>query len=56
MLILCHLSYGPKRTSELKKSMVGVTQRMLTQQLRELENDGVYRPDRIQSSAAESGL
>ncbi|WP_029192413.1 winged helix-turn-helix transcriptional regulator [Paenibacillus harenae] len=40
-LILCHLSYGPKRTSELKKAMPGITQKMLTQQLRELEDDGI---------------
>ncbi|PYI53075.1 winged helix-turn-helix transcriptional regulator [Paenibacillus flagellatus] len=41
MLILCHLTYGPKRTSELKKAMPGITQKMLTQQLRELEDDGI---------------
>jgi DNA-binding HxlR family transcriptional regulator len=40
-LILCHLSYGPKRTSELKKAMPDITQKMLTQQLRELEDDGI---------------
>ncbi|WP_426448291.1 winged helix-turn-helix transcriptional regulator [Paenibacillus sp. S-38] len=40
-LILCHLSYGPKRTSELKKAMPEITQKMLTQQLRELEEDGI---------------
>ncbi|AEI44769.1 winged helix-turn-helix transcriptional regulator [Paenibacillus mucilaginosus] len=40
-LILCHLSYGPKRTSELKKAMPDITQKMLTQQLRELEEDGM---------------
>lgn len=41
MLILCHLTYGPKRTSELKKEMPGITQKMLTQQLRELERDDI---------------
>ncbi|MBB6690261.1 helix-turn-helix transcriptional regulator [Cohnella xylanilytica] len=40
-LILCHLTYGPKRTSELKKLIPEITQKMLTQQLRELEEDGV---------------
>ncbi|MCT1401077.1 helix-turn-helix transcriptional regulator [Paenibacillus sp. p3-SID867] len=40
-LILCHLSYGPKRTSELKKAMPDITQKMLTQQLRELEEDDI---------------
>ncbi|QGG54415.1 winged helix-turn-helix transcriptional regulator [Paenibacillus sp. B01] len=42
-LILCHLSTGPKRTNELKKAMPAVTQKMLTQQLRELEDDGIVR-------------
>jgi DNA-binding HxlR family transcriptional regulator len=40
-LILCHLSDGPKRTSELKKAMPDITQKMLTQQLRELEVDEI---------------
>ncbi len=40
-LILCHLTYGAKRTGELKKLTPGITQKMLTQQLRELEEDGV---------------
>ncbi|KOO50894.1 winged helix-turn-helix transcriptional regulator [Priestia koreensis] len=41
VVILCHLTKGTKRTSELKKLMPGITQKMLTQQLRELEEDGV---------------
>ncbi|MFP3388373.1 winged helix-turn-helix transcriptional regulator [Brevibacillus sp. SIMBA_040] len=40
-VILCHLTYGEKRTSELKRLMPGITQKMLTQQLRELEDDGI---------------
>ncbi|MGG4454748.1 winged helix-turn-helix transcriptional regulator [Brevibacillus porteri] len=40
-VILCHLTHGKKRTSELKRLMPGITQKMLTQQLRELENDGI---------------
>ncbi|MDA5109771.1 MULTISPECIES: winged helix-turn-helix transcriptional regulator [Brevibacillus] len=40
-VILCHLTRGPMRTSELKKAMPAITQKMLTQQLRELEEDGV---------------
>ncbi|CAM3289334.1 transcriptional regulator [Brevibacillus invocatus] len=40
-VILCHLMRGKKRTSELKRLMPGITQKMLTQQLRELEDDGV---------------
>jgi DNA-binding HxlR family transcriptional regulator len=40
-VILCHLMRGKKRTSELKRLMPNITQKMLTQQLRELEEDGV---------------
>ncbi|MDN9009389.1 winged helix-turn-helix transcriptional regulator [Brevibacillus laterosporus] len=40
-VILCHLTHGKKRTSELKRIMPGITQKMLTQQLRELEQDGI---------------
>ncbi|MET3288321.1 UNVERIFIED_CONTAM: DNA-binding HxlR family transcriptional regulator [Brevibacillus sp. OAP136] len=40
-VILCHLTRGAKRTSELKRLMPGITQKMLTQQLRELEEDGI---------------
>ena len=40
-VILCHLTHGKKRTSELKRLMPGITQKMLTQQLRELEADGI---------------
>lgn len=40
-VILCHLTHGKKRTSELKRLMPEITQKMLTQQLRELEEDGV---------------
>lgn len=40
-VILCYLTYGKKRTSDLKRLMPGITQKMLTQQLRELEEDGI---------------
>lgn len=40
-VILCHLIRGKKRTSDLKRLMPGITQKMLTQQLRELEEDGI---------------
>ncbi|MCH5583439.1 winged helix-turn-helix transcriptional regulator [Shimazuella sp. AN120528] len=40
-VILCHLMRGKKRTSELKKLMPAITQKMLIQQLRELEEDEV---------------
>jgi DNA-binding HxlR family transcriptional regulator len=39
--ILWHLLERPHRYGELKKEFPKVTQKMLTQQLRELESDGV---------------
>ncbi|HFJ9284567.1 TPA: winged helix-turn-helix transcriptional regulator [Bacillus toyonensis] len=41
VVIFCHLKKDKKRTCELKQLMSGITQKMLTQQLRELEEDGV---------------
>ncbi|MDN4618978.1 helix-turn-helix domain-containing protein [Paenibacillus sp. PsM32] len=40
-VILFHLTFGKKRTSELKKLIPTITQKMLTQQLRELEEAGI---------------
>lgn len=40
-LILFHLRGGKRRFNELRRLMPTVTQRMLTQHLRELEADGV---------------
>ncbi|USK33200.1 helix-turn-helix transcriptional regulator [Bacillus sp. F19] len=40
-VILCHLMRGKKRTGELKKLMPSIIQKMLTQQLRELKEDGI---------------
>ncbi len=40
-LVLTALADGPKRHSELRRAIVGVSQKMLTQTLRELERDGL---------------
>jgi DNA-binding HxlR family transcriptional regulator len=41
--ILYHLVSGVKRFSELQRSLGGITQKVLTTQLRELERDGVVQ-------------
>ena len=40
-MILYHLQQGPARFNVLRRLIPGVTQRMLTQHLRELESDGI---------------
>jgi DNA-binding HxlR family transcriptional regulator len=40
-VILYHLLGGPKRFNELKRELTTITQRMLTKQLRELEQGGL---------------
>jgi DNA-binding HxlR family transcriptional regulator len=41
MLILCALRPGPKRTGQLIRHLEGVSAKMLTQTLRELERHGI---------------
>jgi DNA-binding HxlR family transcriptional regulator len=41
VLILWQLFQGAQRFSELFRALDGITQKMLTQQLRELEKDGI---------------
>lgn len=40
-IVLFHLLHGKKRFSELSRQIGAITQRMLTLQLRELEEDGI---------------
>lgn len=43
LLIVLNLGAGKQRFSELKRSVSGISQRMLTQTLRQLERDGMVR-------------
>ncbi len=61
-VILFQLSQGTKRFNELRRALPNVTQRMLTNQLRELERDGmvarkVYAqvPPKVEYSLTELG-
>lgn len=62
VLILWHLRNKVLRFSELKKELPNITQKMLTQQLRELENNNlVFRkvypqvPPKVEYSLTSSG-
>ncbi|UFT99966.1 helix-turn-helix transcriptional regulator [Radiobacillus kanasensis] len=62
-IILLHLlQEGTKRFSELKRSMPGITQKMLTKQLRELEEEDIVErvvypqvPPKVEYSITEYG-
>jgi DNA-binding HxlR family transcriptional regulator len=61
-VILFHLLDKPKRFNEIRKLIPSVTQRMLTLQLRELEQDGVIHreiypqiPPKVEYSMTELG-
>lgn len=43
ILLIFNLLAGTKRFGELRRLVPGITQKMLTQQLRELEDDGIVR-------------
>ncbi len=43
LLILCKLEDGKLRFGEIKKQITGITERMLTLQLREMEKDGLIK-------------
>jgi DNA-binding HxlR family transcriptional regulator len=43
VLAVWHVAFGPKRFAELRDILPGVTEKVLTSQLRQLEEDGVLR-------------
>lgn len=62
LVILYNLLEGTKRFGELRRAMPHVTQRMLTRQLRELEEDGLLHrevypqvPPKVEYSLTEIG-
>lgn len=63
ILIIRDLLTGTKRFNELKKSLAPITQKMLTQQLREMEDDGIINrkvypvvPPKVEYSLTTLGL
>ncbi len=52
MLVLRELAYGPRRFSELKADLVGISANVLTQRLTELEARGLVRRTRLAPPAS----
>ena len=52
MLVLRELAYGPRRFSELKADLVGISANVLTQRLTELEGRGLVRKTRLPPPAS----
>ena len=52
MLVLRELAYGPRRFSELKADLPGISANVLTQRLTELERRGIVRKTRLPPPAS----
>ena len=52
MLVLRELAYGPRRFSELKLDLPGISANVLTQRLAELEERGIVRKTRLAPPAS----
>ena len=62
-IVLWHLAPGPRRFGELRRMVTGISEKMLIQQLREMEADGVVVrrdfqeiPPRVEYSLTEFGV
>ncbi|UVT14889.1 MAG: helix-turn-helix transcriptional regulator [Nitrospira sp.] len=63
IVILWYLFRGVKRFSELQRALTGITQKVLTQQLRDMERDGIVTrtvyaqvPPKVEYSVTPMGL
>lgn len=56
VLVLRCLSEGVHRFSELKQRIEGVSEKMLSQTLKMLEQDGFYSQNSLSGGAAKSGI
>jgi DNA-binding HxlR family transcriptional regulator len=52
MLVLRELAYGPRRFSELRADLPGISANVLTQRLAELESRGIVRKTRLPPPAS----
>lgn len=62
VMILWHLGFGTKRFAELKRLLPGISEKVLTDQLRQLQADGVISrssdgaaPTRVEYSLTQDG-
>jgi DNA-binding HxlR family transcriptional regulator len=63
VLVLWHLSAGPRRFGELRRQVTGISEKMLIQQLREMAADGIVArkdhqevPPRVEYALTEFGV
>jgi DNA-binding HxlR family transcriptional regulator len=62
-IVLWHLAPGPRRFGELRRLVAGISEKMLIQQLREMERDGIVAredfrevPPRVEYSLTSFGV
>src|SRR5436305_9636612 len=62
-IVLWHLASGPRRFGELRRLVTGISEKMLIQQLREMQGDGIVArkdfreiPPRVEYSLTSFGV